>query len=178
MDEAFRQSVHAENTGDLFNMNALIPGTPFMERLDAHLLFLIRYNMAYVFEWQELKVTYSGSSVWHGMSTVKNETVYLRIIHRRRRFVQDLQRDALHAPGKNSDRGAHARGVYNAARCSFARVGHEGAIRLPRQRQTLSAAVVLSLSQTLRFLYGNLVEGEMRRLLGTDSRRKISSSST
>ena len=74
MDDAFRQSVHAESTGDLFNMNALMPGTPFMERLDAHLLFLIRHNMAYVFEWQELKVIYSGSSVAWETATAKSET--------------------------------------------------------------------------------------------------------
>ena len=62
MDPEFRQDVDAASEDDLFNMNEMTPGTAFMDRLDAHLLFIVRHSMATNLMWKRIRVVYSGKN--------------------------------------------------------------------------------------------------------------------
>ena len=60
--EALAEGVPADQQGEQeFDSNCITPGTPFMQRLGAHLRFFIRRKLATDATWQQPVVVFSGT---------------------------------------------------------------------------------------------------------------------
>lgn len=62
MDSGYLKSVKANSSEELFNINKLTPGTEFMDKLDRHISYFIKYQISDNIDWQVPKVIFTGKS--------------------------------------------------------------------------------------------------------------------